>query len=635
MIELNEAMIFGRQRLIKTVLFGFNLFGIFSCWARAEEPIRLKRAESFLGLHLDFHASSEDQNIGQNTTPELVHAILDMVQPDYIQVDCKGHAGFSSYPTRVGNQAGSFVGDPLRVWRDVTAKRGVGLFMHYSGVWDSKAVHDHPEWAAVDQAGNPSKDKTSVFGPYVDRLLIPQLIELANDYRVDGVWIDGECWATVLDYSDKARQDFTGATGIQQIPNGPSDANWFEWTEFHREAFRQYMRHYIAEVKKSAPEFQIASNWAFTDHMPEAKNCPVDFISGDYPHSNSIQSARYSSRFMSTQGVPWDLMAWSFSTLPGKQGWVQKSSIQLQREAACVLAQGGGFQAYYTQNRDGSLDLEKLKSMQDTAQFCRQRQAVSFRSKAIPQIALLCNTAAHYRRASQFNQGLFPWSLGWQRPMLDRLIENQYSVEVVAESNLIPVLQDYPLLVICEWDYFTEDLLAAVSNYVKQGGKLLLVGEGIADHFGEILKDAQIVADSVNNLPIQQLDLNKGKVAILKQNVSSGKVPAKTVRQAVESLQPDFLVQVDGCETVDVSIRKTQDGKLAVHLVNTSGDHTNAGIIESIDPIGPMTVTVRTGTRPKNVSLVPSEPVAHWEFDDGRVVIRVDQVQVHEILVFE
>jgi hypothetical protein len=50
---------------------------------------------------------------------------------------------------------------------------------------------------------------------------------------------------------------------------------------------------------------------------------------------------------MSTQGVPWDLMAWSFTKPGGGAGWVQKPAVQLMREAACVLPQGGGFQAYY------------------------------------------------------------------------------------------------------------------------------------------------------------------------------------------------------------------------------------------------------------------------------------------------
>ena len=95
---------------------------------------RLRRDQSFLGVHMDFHAGPENKDIGANTTPEMVQALLDMIHPDYIQVDCKGHPGYSSYPTEVGNRAPGVTGDPLKVWREVTARNGVALYMHYSGV---------------------------------------------------------------------------------------------------------------------------------------------------------------------------------------------------------------------------------------------------------------------------------------------------------------------------------------------------------------------------------------------------------------------------------------------------------------------------------------------------------------------
>ena len=75
---------------------------IFAEDGASETPKRLTRAESFFGAHFDFHASNETPNIGANTTPEMVQAIIDAFHPDYLQVDCKGHPGFSSYPTKVG-----------------------------------------------------------------------------------------------------------------------------------------------------------------------------------------------------------------------------------------------------------------------------------------------------------------------------------------------------------------------------------------------------------------------------------------------------------------------------------------------------------------------------------------------------
>ena len=269
-----------------------------------QSPKRLRRADSFLGIHFDFHAGPDCTEIGKNTTPAMVENIINLVHPDYLQVDCKGHPGLSSYPTKVGNQAPGFVGDPLKVWRQVTAARGVALYMHYSGVWDSQAILRHPDWAVINADGKTNKNATSFFSPYADQLLVPQLIELARDYGVDGAWVDGECWASVVDYSPAALRAFREATGIQDVPRKASEPHWFEFMEFNREQFRRYLRHYIAAVKRAQPKFQLCSNWAFSDLMPEPVSAPLDFLSGDYSPEDSVNSARMSARCLARQGKP-------------------------------------------------------------------------------------------------------------------------------------------------------------------------------------------------------------------------------------------------------------------------------------------------------------------------------------------
>jgi ABC-type lipoprotein export system ATPase subunit len=83
----------------------------------------------------------------------MVEYIINQVKPDFIQVDCKGHPGYSSYPTKVGNQAPGFVKDQLKIWREMTAEKGVALYLHYSGVWDSRAVQIQRELATVLSLG--------------------------------------------------------------------------------------------------------------------------------------------------------------------------------------------------------------------------------------------------------------------------------------------------------------------------------------------------------------------------------------------------------------------------------------------------------------------------------------------------
>ena len=104
------------------------------------------RAESYFGIHCDFHAKpSKNDTIGTNLREEDIREICRTLQPDFIQIDCKGHPGWASYPSEIGNAMPHFVGDPLALWRKVTREEGVALYMHYSGIYDIKYCNEHPD----------------------------------------------------------------------------------------------------------------------------------------------------------------------------------------------------------------------------------------------------------------------------------------------------------------------------------------------------------------------------------------------------------------------------------------------------------------------------------------------------------
>jgi hypothetical protein len=598
-------------------------------YANGNDPVRLRRNRSFLGVHFDFHAGADCNEIGKNTTPEMINAIIDMVHPDYLQIDCKGHPGYTSYPTKVGNPAPGFVGDPLRIWRDITAKRGVALYMHYSGVWDTRALELHPEWAVIKADGTREKDKTSVFGPYVDRLLVPQLKELAGDYGVDGVWVDGECWATVPDYGDRAVRLFRETTGIDSIPRSPEAPHWHEWMQFHREGFRRYLRHYVAAVRSEYPDFQLCSNWAFTNHMAEPVSVALDFLSGDYSPNNSVNAARYAGRYLACQGIPWDLMAWSFSHNPFPQE--QKPAVQLKREAAVVLALGGGFQAYYTQNRDGSVRTDELTVMAEVARFARERQPYCHYSTQIPQVALLLSTTDYQRNA----QGLFPQYKGNSQGVLQCLLEGQHSVDVVGEEMLAPDMSRFPLIVIPEWEDMSPAFCADLIDYVKGGGSLLVIGKEASGRFAGLA--GVFPADGEDAI----LPLGDGKIGLLPVAVgreyekSGDESLRRRVDKAVRVLFANPLVEVSGSPRVDVSVSRLKDQRMAVHLVNTSGSHGDAGIIRQIDPVGPLQVTVRCDRKPARITLQPEGKSCPFTYSDGKAQVRVDAVDIYDILVVE
>ena len=73
--------------------------------------------------------------------------LLDAVRPDYLQYDCKGHVGYMAYPSKVSRPAANIVNDSLAIWRNAAADRDIGLYIHFSGVWDSLAIQEPPDGA--------------------------------------------------------------------------------------------------------------------------------------------------------------------------------------------------------------------------------------------------------------------------------------------------------------------------------------------------------------------------------------------------------------------------------------------------------------------------------------------------------
>lgn len=650
-------------------------------------PHRLKRADSFLGVHFDFHAGDNCLEIGKTVTPEMVAEVIDRVHPDYIQIDSKGHRGLTSYPTKVGNPAKGFVKDPLKIFREATAEKGVALYLHHSGVQDVEAVAKHPEWGIWGpsrEIGGVRSGVTSVFGPYVDKLLIPQLIEM-NTYGVDGVWIDGECWAMECDYRPEIVSNFQKKTGITSVPKSPQDDNWYEFSQFFRDGFRQYIAHYVDALHAVNPDFQIASNWAYSSFMPEKVTIDLDFLSGDITPGNSVNSARLESRILTQQGKPWDLMAWSFSINWDDPGGFQspKSVVQLQREAGIVLSQGGGFQVYFNQNRDASINLSDMDVMSEIAEFCRDRQTVTHKAEQIPQIGLILSTDAFYKKSVNLfwgNQG----ELDAIRGVLHALLESQHVVDVVMEHNLSKDINRYPILIYPEWETITPAFKKKLISYVKNGGNLVVMGPLTCSLFEEelgieLLDSARIKVNCLNvSKYIASIKSLSQDVKIPNNVQSFGKIytnrhkhgqykPAASIKkfgdgmiagvylsigpryldgkvtvirdfldELVNTLFTDPVVKVEGSEYIDVTLNRINN-KLAVNLLNTSGPHAdnNVYVYDEILPLSEIIVTMQLDKEPKNISLVPSMQELEMHYRNGELQVYIPKIELHEILLIE
>jgi len=673
-------MILKPIKMKKSILFLLLVFTIANLITVAQNnkpAIKLKRADSFFGVHFDLHASENITDAGKNLTAEMIDTFLLKVRPDFIQIDCKGHPGISSYPTKAGFHVKGFEKDPLKLFRERTEANNVALYMHFSGVWDGKVVTEHPDWAIVLANGERSKQKTSFFSPYLDTYMIPQLKEL-SDYRVDGAWIDGECWAVEPDYGEASLARFTKETGITDIPRKQSDKYFPEFIEYNRRLFREHLNKYVNAIHKYNPAFQITSNWSYSSMMPEKVTIDVDYLSGDVTPQNGVYRSAFEARCLAPQGKPWDLMAWGFSWDGGKMPMSIKSAIQLKQEAAQIMAMGGGVQFYFQQNRDLSIKPWLATMLSEIGTFCRERQPYCQKAVAIPQIALLYPTAYYQRSAPR----PYSYPLSKLEGALNLILDGQHSVEILMEHNLTGKMDKYPLIIIPECDYLEPVFVEELKKYVSSGGHLLIMGTETAKIFknelgikslkvinetatflatGNKIGSIRSVIDSVEVNPGVKVlstfysgsdfrlkgkmiastenSIGKGKVAGVYFNAGSDYLNYKSpvlrdyLSNLINDLYPNQLVKVSGSNLVHVTVNKLNN-RLYVNLVNIAGEHTNQKAIgyDEIPTLKDLTVSINTGQKPAKIVLQPDGRELKSDFKNGVSTVLVSELKIHSIL---
>ena len=647
-----------------------------------------KRKDTIFGMHFDFHATENSPPIGEKFTPTMVQEIIDLTKPEFIQCDCKGHPGVSSYPTKVGNAAPIIDKDILKIWRQVTEKNNISLFTHYSGLWDGVAAKNNPKWRIVENFGiEEYKMAINLFCDYPEKLMIPQLCELSEDYNINGVWIDGDCWGVLRDQSEKMRNAFFEKTGIEKLPENRGDEGFDEYLNLLRELYRKYLNNYTKSVHQNHPDFQIASNWAYTTYMPEKVEADVDFLSGDVFGNDEINHARYEAKYLAQQNTPWDLMVWGDARVVAKsddptggggQYSAYKTSIQLKQEAAQILSHGGGFQIYYMQNKDGSVEISRLKPASELSEFCKSRKPFCFRGKQKSEIAVYFCADTDYKMANEAF-GFMDGTLNFLKGDVALMSSLGLPVDFVSEHHIEKDIDRYSVIVIPEWEsvFNKRELL----EFAENGGNLLIVGScatvDFADELGvkvnEIKTKRRVrlfnddisgnvgVPTNVAVIDVNDADVlsffdynedteNIKTVAATVKNYGKGKIAgvyfdtgimykeykdiilSDLIKKVIDNLIPEKRAEVTGSRYVDITLSEVE-GNLCVGLINNAGPHANPTVLvyDEIPTISGLSVKVKC-EKPNAIYREPQHISMPFVYENGVVEVKVDNLEIYDIL---
>ncbi len=647
----------------------------------------------YFGLHYDLHAGAQDTRLGLHCSPRELVPALRLMGPQWVQTDCKGHPGMTSWFSRVENATVSpgVKKDALLGWRRATRELGLPLHCHYSGLWDAAAAEKRPEWAVVpnpaqppaEDAWSPARQKMCPRGGYLEGLLIPQMLELIDRYEVDGFWVDGEIWAVEFCYCERCRAAFTEETGLAEPPTDLSDPHWVQWQEFQRRSFYDYVARYVAAVHAHKPGVLVTSNWMNTFKDPGEPRVETDWISGDT--LLGLDPIRCEARFISTRGRPWDLMTWNFYRVagPGDRAHPHcpKSVNMLKQEAATILALGGNFQIYENPPnlRDGRLIDWRMKRMGEVGRWVKARRSFCQGSQMYPQAAVL--HSEHHFRSQPCRDLYFSTDVAPVEGAVFALLENHLSVDILDEWALLPRLSDFPLVVVPEQDGMSEEAVQAMATYVRSGGRLLVTGAEMYDRLGKDLLGARSVKQEeathfvpaeegrvalysrswrllkpttgralgqLSRTPLLDQELLPYPAAVLNR-VGSGAVvyvPCDLFRffrenrhvgirslvgALVKALKPALDLEVQGPSAVDVVLRR-QGGRVLVHLINrTSGLPTEppARAVDEIPEVGPISLRLRLPAPPSKVRLLGEKGDLDWGWSEGALWAQVPRLHIH------
>jgi hypothetical protein len=480
-------------------------------------------------------------------------------------------------------------------------------------------------------------------------------------------------------------------SGKDKMPESESDPDWHEWREFNRTQFEKYVTKYITELHKFNPNLEITSNWMYSSLFPRPVKAPVDFLSGDYTPLDSVNTARFEARYMSSTGMPWDLMAWGFNFPAWADPFVHKPAVQLKQEAAAVISQGGGVSVYYQPTRSGWVDDSIINVMLETAKFCRSRQAVSHRTESVPQVAVLLSTDTYFEKTKKL--GFSGDSYDSIKGVLHTLVESHYSVDVAAEHQLTDKLSRYPVVVVTGVTKINDKFIKELVGYANNGGNLVLVDAQTVNLFKHVLnvrltgsatETVSYIKSAGLLVPVkgawQDVDPLKTSVISRRYAACDARTPLATpaatvtktgrgkivavygpvglnyfqshtcqvrgfISDVMKTVFPKPLVEVDGPSTVELVLRK-KDNKLLVHLINTAGmptasvvnnaQYSNFINIDDVPKTGKLKLHVNLGNKHSKIYAVPDNTITKIKRSKNNTVeIKLSGFDIHCVIVVE
>lgn len=109
------------------------------------------------------------------------------------------------------------------------------------------------------------------------------------------------------------------------------------------------------------------------------------------------------------------------------------------------------------------------------------------------------------------------------------------------------------------------------------------------------------------------------------------------IGQIMKEVFPDPMVRIEAPPTVDIALRRANDGRLTLHLLNRTGFPVpdRYSFIDAVSEVGPIRVSLRLPSKPRAITWQPEGRKLRWKWQNGSAVIFLPSLHIHGIIVVD
>ena len=437
-------------------------------------------------IHLDFHCSEHIKEIGKGFDKNLFQEALLEAKVSSINLFAKCHHSWSYYPTKIGQIHPHLNFDLLGKQIAACKEKGIKVFIYFTVGWSANDSKNHPEWCARNKDGSFIINGEEIQATKCDKrkelpffywkflclntdyheLILAQVEELCERYRVNGFWFDiyqvhrlcycEQCKASMASLKiDVGNTDAVEAFNASQMKR-------------HCEELRNLIHQRMPEADVFFNGTTALDKGANFRHRMYENNTLQDLE--DLPTTwGGYDKLPMQAKFFLNAGYSITAMSGKFHTEWGEFGGF-KHPDALKYEAATMIAFGANCNFGDQLHPNGFIDASTYENIQYAYEYVEQIEAYGIGGKPTSRLGLW----------RSFDQDA-------DEGISKMLLENQVDFDV---ANLSEDFNKYEVLIFPSKSELPKSVILQVEDFIKQGGSVITFGESVLNFVqDDIAKD--------------------------------------------------------------------------------------------------------------------------------------------------